>query len=188
MKYEDIPDSLFQTVEGHAGTARHRDTERHCRLCDARTFFHFYEGYDMKQVTFPVRVMKEIGIETCIVTNTGGKYFIPSRRSHADYRSRHINMMGTNPLIGPNDSQGVRFPDMSAPYDKDLLALAEETAQRLGISVQQGVYAGMTGPSYETPAEVRFLRTLGADAVGMSTVPEVIVASQQESARYFMHF
>ncbi|ALM28793.1 MULTISPECIES: purine-nucleoside phosphorylase [Bacillus] len=175
LKYEDIPGFPVSTVEGHAGQLV-IGTLKGTVVCAMQGRFHYYEGYDMKQVTFPVRVMKEIGIETCIVTNAAGGVNTSFHPGDLMLITDHINMMGTNPLIGPNDSQGVRFPDMSAPYDKDLLALAEKTAKHLGISVQQGVYAGMTGPSYETPAEVRFLRTLGADAVGMSTVPEVIVA------------
>ena len=148
IKYEDIPGFPVSTVEGHAGQLV-IGTLKGTVVCAMQGRFHFYEGYDMKQVTFPVRVMKEIGIDTCIVTNAAGGVNTSFRPGDLMLITDHINMMGTNPLIGPNDSQGVRFPDMSAPYDKELMALAEETAQRLGISVQQGVYAGMTGPSYE---------------------------------------
>ncbi|MGE6629450.1 purine-nucleoside phosphorylase [Bacillus sp. NPDC077027] len=175
IKYEDIPGFPVSTVEGHAGQLV-IGTLKGTVVCAMQGRFHFYEGYDMKQVTFPVRVMKEIGIDTMIVTNAAGGVNTAFKPGDLMLITDHINMMGTNPLIGPNDKQGVRFPDMSAPYDTEFLELADQTAKTLGIPVQKGVYTAVTGPSYETPAEVRFLRTIGSDAVGMSTVPEVIVA------------
>jgi purine-nucleoside phosphorylase len=176
IPYKEIPDFPVSTVEGHAGQlvfGRLGDKE----VVAMQGRFHYYEGYDFDQVTFPVRVMKELGIEVLIVTNAAGGVNEQFQAGDLMIISDHINNMGTNPLIGPNDSRmGARFPDMSEAYDKELRQLAKEVAGQLQIKVQSGVYAGNTGPSYETPAEVRMLRTLGADAVGMSTVPEVIVA------------
>ncbi len=176
IRYEEIPGFPVSTVEGHAG-------QLVFGLLKGKTVvamqgrFHFYEGYDMKKVTFPVRVMKALGVETLIVTNAAGGINEQFNAGDLMIISDHINNMGTNPLIGPNESAlGVRFPDMSEAYDKDLRNLAKEVAQQLDIKVQEGVYVGNTGPCYETPAEVRMLRVLGGDAVGMSTVPEVIVA------------
>ena len=139
--------------------------------------FHYYEGYSFEKVTFPVRVMKGLGVETLIVTNAAGG--INEGFSPGDLMiiSDHINNMGANPLIGPNDVRlGARFPDMSEAYSKDLRKLAKQTATKLNLEVKEGVYVAFTGPTYETPAEIRAFRILGADAVGMSTVPEVIVA------------
>jgi purine-nucleoside phosphorylase len=131
----------------------------------------------MDKVTFPVRVMKELGIEKLIVTNAAGGVNESFTPGDLMIITDHINNMGTNPLIGPNDSRfGVRFPDMSEAYSKNLRAVAKEVAGRCNIAIKEGVYVGNTGPVYETPAEVRLARTLGGDAVGMSTVPEVIVA------------
>ncbi|MDS9997179.1 purine nucleoside phosphorylase I, inosine and guanosine-specific [Bacillus atrophaeus] len=176
LKYEDIPDFPVSTVEGHAGQLVFGTLEG-VSVVAMQGRFHFYEGYSMDKVTFPVRVMKELGVEALIVTNAAGGINTTFRAGDLMIITDHINFMGTNPLIGPNESDfGVRFPDMSSAYDKDLSQLAEKMAQELQIPVQKGVYTAVTGPSYETPAEVRFLRTLGSDAVGMSTVPEVIVA------------
>ncbi|TWJ38779.1 Purine nucleoside phosphorylase 1 [Bacillus paralicheniformis] len=176
IKYEDIPDFPVSTVEGHAGQLVIGRLEN-VQVVAMQGRFHFYEGYSMDKVTFPVRVMKELGIETLIVTNAAGGVNESFRPGDLMIISDHINYMGTNPLIGPNDSSlGVRFPDMSSAYDKELRLLAKKTAEELNIGVQEGVYTAVTGPTYETPAEVRFLRTIGSDAVGMSTVPEVIVA------------
>ncbi|MCG8397718.1 purine nucleoside phosphorylase I, inosine and guanosine-specific [Bacillus atrophaeus] len=176
LKYEDIPDFPVSTVEGHAGQLVFGTLEG-VSVVAMQGRFHFYEGYSMDKVTFPVRVMKELGVEALIVTNAAGGINTAFRAGDLMIITDHINFMGTNPLIGPNESDfGVRFPDMSSAYDKDLSQLAEKVAQELQIPVQKGVYTAVTGPSYETPAEVRFLRTIGSDAVGMSTVPEVIVA------------
>ncbi|WP_172253534.1 purine-nucleoside phosphorylase [Saccharibacillus deserti] len=139
--------------------------------------FHYYEGYSLKEVTFPVRVMKALGVETVIVTNACGAVNTSFKPGDLMLISDHINLVGANPLIGPNNSElGVRFPDVSQVYNRELRELAQEVAAQQGTALQQGVYAWWSGPAYETPAEIRMIRTLGGDAVGMSTVPETIVA------------
>ena len=176
ISYQEIPDFPVSTVEGHAGQLVFGHLNR-AEVVAMQGRFHFYEGYSFDKVTFPVRVMKQLGVNTLIVTNAAGginEYFSPGDLMLI---TDHINNMGSNPLIGPNDSRlGVRFPDMSEAYSKKLRTVAKEIASRLHIEVKEGVYVGNTGPAYETPAEIRMLRTLGGDAVGMSTVPEVIVA------------
>ena len=139
--------------------------------------FHYYEGYGMKDVTLPVRVMQKIGVKTLIVTNAAGGVNLGYHPGELMVIGDMFSMTAQNPLIGPNlDAFGPRFPDMSCAFDKELRALAHECANEQGFALREGVYGQMTGPMYETPAEIRMLRTLGADAVGMSTVPEVIVA------------
>lgn len=174
--YDQIPDFPVSTVEGHAGQLVFGKLNG-VQVVAMQGRFHYYEGYHFEQVTFPVRVMKELGVKSLIVTNAAGgvnKDFSPGDLMLI---TDHINNMGTNPLIGRNDSRlGVRFPDMSEPYSKELINKAKTVAQSLNIELQEGVYVGNTGPTYETPAEVRMIRTIGGDAVGMSTVPEVIVA------------
>jgi purine-nucleoside phosphorylase len=176
IPYQDIPDFPVSTVEGHAGQlvlGRLGGFE----VVAMQGRFHYYEGYSFERVTFPVRVMKGLGVETLIVTNAAGG--INESFSPGDLMliSDHINNMGANPLIGPNDDRlGVRFPDMSEAYSKELRELAKNTAEKISLEVKEGVYVAFTGPTYETPAEIRAFRLLGADAVGMSTVPEVIVA------------
>ena len=176
ISYKDIPNFPVSTVEGHSGKLIFGKLgNKDIMAMQGR--FHFYEGYDMQKVTFPVRVMKELGVETVVVTNAAGGVNTSFEPGDLMLISDHINFMGTNPLIGPNDSEmGVRFPDMSTSYTVELREMAKQVAADLNIKVQEGVYVGMTGPVYETPAEIRMLRTLGGDAVGMSTVPEVIVA------------
>jgi purine-nucleoside phosphorylase len=177
IPYEEIPNFPVSTVEGHAGQLVF-GTLKGANVVAMQGRFHFYEGYDMKKVTFPVRVLKEMGVKTIIVTNAAGGVNESFEPGDLMIISDHINNMGTSPLIGPNDSDlGVRFPDMSQAYSRELRALAKKAASELGIKVQEGVYVGNTGPAYETPAEVRLARVLGGDAVGMSTVPEVIVAN-----------
>lgn len=176
IPYEMIPHFPVSTVEGHAGELV-IGTLSGKTVAAMKGRFHYYEGYTFEQVTFPVRVMKALGIETVIVTNAAGGVNESFEPGDLMLISDHLNLMGGNPLIGKNDERlGVRFPDMSTAYSRELRKLAKEAAARAGITVKEGVYAGNTGPVYETPAEVRMARVLGADAVGMSTVPEVIVA------------
>lgn len=176
IHYEEIPHFPVSTVEGHAGelligTIRGKKTV----LMKGR--FHLYEGYDVTSVSFPVRVMKALGVRSLLVTNAAGGVNTSYAPGQLMVIGDHINLMFRNPLIGRNETAlGVRFPDMSEAYSARLRDIAHETARELGLHLQEGVYAGLLGPSYETPAEIRMLRTLGADAVGMSTVPEVIVA------------
>ena len=176
IPYKDIPHFPESTVSGHKGQLVAGTLEGK-QVIAMQGRFHYYEGYTMEQVTFPVRVMKELGIEAVVVTNAAGGINESFHPGDLMLITDHINNMGTNPLIGKNDDTlGARFPDMSQCYDRDLVAYARECAASLDIRVQQGVYVGNTGPSYETPAEVKMLRMLGGDAVGMSTVPEVIVS------------
>ncbi len=176
VPYSEIPEFPVSTVEGHAGQLVF-GTLHGVSVAAMQGRFHYYEGYDMHKVTFPVRVMKELGVETVIVTNAAGGVNMAFEPGDLMLISDHINFIGNNPLIGPNDTKlGVRFPDMSEAYCKKLRRMAKDVAERLNIKVQEGVYVAMSGPTYETPAEIRMLRTLGGDAVGMSTVPEVIVA------------
>ncbi|MFF2448721.1 purine-nucleoside phosphorylase [Neobacillus sp. NPDC058068] len=176
IPYNEIPDFPISTVEGHAGQLVF-GVLNGVEVVAMQGRFHFYEGYSMDKVTFPVRVMKELGVGMLIVTNAAGGVNESFEPGDLMLISDHINNMGTNPLIGPNDSRhGVRFPDMSEAYTKDLRAAAKEIAARLNINVKEGVYFGNPGPVYETPAEIRMIRGMGGDAVGMSTVPEVIVA------------
>lgn len=176
IPYESIPHFPVSTVEGHAGELV-IGTLSGKIVAAMKGRFHFYEGYTFEEVTFPVRVMKALGIETIIVTNAAGGVNESFQPGDLMLISDHLNLMGGNPLIGKNEPDlGVRFPDMSVAYSRELRQLARKAAERIGLRVQEGVYAGNTGPVYETPAEVRMARVLGADAVGMSTVPEVIVA------------
>lgn len=176
IPYEDIPGFPVSTVEGHAGRLVYGRLEG-ATVVAMQGRFHYYEGYSLREVTFPVRVMKALGVRQLIVTNAAGGVNEQFRPGDLMIISDHINLLGTNPLIGPNDPElGPRFPDMTEAYSRRLRQLAKETAARLGVRVHEGVYVANTGPSYETPAEIRMIRTLGGDAVGMSTVPEVIVA------------
>lgn len=176
IPYHEIPEFPVSTVEGHAGQLVFGSLSG-AEVVAMQGRFHFYEGYSMDKVTFPVRVMKELGVEMLIVTNAAGGVNESFSPGDLMIITDHINFMGTNPLIGPNDSNlGVRFPDMSEAYTKELRSIAKEIAGSINIEVKEGVYVGFTGPVYETPAEIRMARVLGGDAVGMSTVPEVIVA------------
>lgn len=176
IPYHSIPDFPVSTVEGHTGQLVFGQLNG-VEVVAMQGRFHYYEGYSFDKVTFPVRVMKQLGVETLIVTNAAGginKSFTPGDLMLI---SDHINNMGSNPLIGQNDTKlGPRFPDMSEAYSRQLRDKAKAIAVELQIPIKEGVYVGNTGPSYETPAEIKMLRTLGGDAVGMSTVPEVIVA------------
>ncbi|MFC4617871.1 purine-nucleoside phosphorylase [Camelliibacillus cellulosilyticus] len=177
IDYKDIPHFPESTVAGHAGRLVIGDLEGK-KVVAMQGRFHYYEGYDMQEVTFPVRVMRRLGAAALVVTNACGGMNSQFKPGDLMIITDHLNMTGQNPLIGPNDEVfGPRFPDMSAAYSKALIACAEKTAEEEGIAVQKGVYAAITGPSYMTPAELIMLRNLGADALGMSTVPEVIVAN-----------
>lgn len=175
--YEELPNFPISTVEGHAGRLV-IGTLKGKTVVAMEGRFHFYEGYNMEEVTFPIRVMKLLGVKTIIVTNAAGAVNTGFNSGDLMIIKDHINLSGTNPLIGKNlDSFGTRFPDMSNAYDKDLRKIVQNIATSLKLDIKQGIYAMMTGPTYETPAEIRMVRSIGADAVGMSTVPEVIVAN-----------
>ena len=177
IDYVDIPHFPTSTVEGHAGKLVIGEFQGK-RVVAMKGRFHYYEGYSMQEVTFPVRVMKGLGVKLLIVTNACGGINSAFKAGDLMIIKDHLNMTGDNPLIGENiDELGPRFPDMSNAYDAALQAFVEKTAEKLQIPVQNGVYAGIAGPSYMTPAELSMLRHFGADAVGMSTVPEVIVAN-----------
>lgn len=176
IPYETIPHFPVSTVEMHAGKLI-MGTLSGKRVFAMQGRFHFYEGYSMQQVAFPVRVMKLLGIKTLIVSNACGGINPLYAPGTIMAITDHINLLGSNPLIGPNDNRiGLRFPDMSEPYSKALLKTVTAIALKNGIPLERGVYAAMTGPCLETPAEYRMLKTLGADVIGMSTVPEVIAA------------
>lgn len=176
VEYEHIPHFPVSTVEGHAGDLL-LGTVAGRRVLLMKGRFHMYEGYGVETVSFPVRVMKELGVKSLLVTNAAGGVNTSFQAGDLMLITDHINFTSRNPLIGPNHNElGVRFPDMSEAYSKRLRGEARAVAEELGIKLQEGVYIGLLGPSYETPAEIRMMRTLGADAVGMSTVPEVIVA------------
>lgn len=177
IHYSELPNFPVSTVEGHEGQLVFGElAQRQVVLMQGR--FHFYEGYSMEQVVFPIRVMNMLGVRMLIVTNAAGGVNQGFNPGDLMIISDHINLMGTNPLIGANyDDIGPRFPDMSEAYDAELVKIAERVAQREGLVYRKGVYAALTGPSYETPAEIKYLRTIGADAVGMSTIPEVIIAN-----------
>lgn len=176
ISYEEIPHFARSTVQSHQGEllAGHLSG---VPIVAMHGRFHFYEGYSLEQITFPVRVMKALGVETLIVSNAAGGMNPLHKTGDLVIISDHINFMGVNPLIGPNDDRlGDRFPDMSTPYTKEYQDLAQAVALKEGIRAHRGVYIGVTGPCLETAAEYRFMRAIGADVVGMSTVPEVIVA------------
>ena len=179
VPYERIPGFPLSTVETHAGRLLlGRLGGRPVVAMQGR--FHRYEGYDLQQVTFPVRVMHALGARTLVVSNACGGMNPLWGPGDLVLLSDHINLLGDNPLVGPNDDRlGPRFPDMSAPYDPELRALARAVALELGIVLREGVYVAVAGPNLETRAEYRMLRAAGADVVGMSTVPEVIVAGHQ---------
>jgi len=176
IEYGAIPGFPLSTVESHQGRLI-AGTLAGVEVVAMQGRFHYYEGYSMAQITFPVRAMRQFGVDTLIVSNACGGMNPRYRRGDLMLMDDHINLIGDNPLIGPNDDTlGPRFPDMSEPYSRELLEIAEGVALREGIRVQRGVYVAVSGPNLETRAEYRFLRTIGADVVGMSTVPEVIVA------------
>lgn len=176
IQYTDIPSFPISTVEGHEGQLVY-GTLGGKKVLALQGRFHYYEGYSMNTVTFPVRVMNALKTKSLIVTNAAGGVNESFTPGDLMLITDHINFFGTNPLIGKNDPKfGPRFPDLSVAYDAEYREHAEEVATKLGIDLKKGVYFGVTGPTYETPAEIKMIRTLGGDAVGMSTVPEVIIA------------
>ena len=178
INYSDIPHFPASNVIGHAGRlVRGVVSGRRVLALSGRA--HYYEGHDLRTVTFAVRVLSRLGIRTIILTNAAGGINTAFTQGALMLIDDHINLLGSNPLIGPQDDRfGVRFPDMTEVYSRRLRALAEEAARGVGLALQHGIYIAVHGPSYETPAEIRAFRLLGADAVGMSTVPEAIVARQ----------
>jgi len=179
LEYPTIPHWPVSTVPGHAGRLVIGELAG-TQVLVQQGRAHFYEGYSMAEVTLPIRVMKRLGINTVILTNAAGAIHPEFEPGDVMLITDHLSLMGMtgfNPLRGPNlDEFGPRFPDMSQVYDRELLQIAREEAQKAGIALREGVYVGLSGPSFETPADLRFLRIIGADAVGMSTVPEAIVA------------
>ncbi len=177
ISYNDIPNFIKSTVVGHKGRLVFAEISgKNVVMMQGRN--HFYEGHSMQEITYPVKVMKKLGVKTLILTNAAGGVNESFSAGDLMIITDHINFMGTNPLIGKNDETlGERFPDMTEVYKNSLIELAENCADDLSIDIQKGVYLANSGPSYETPAEILMARTLGADAVGMSTVPEAIVAN-----------
>ncbi|MBQ8541951.1 MAG: purine-nucleoside phosphorylase [Bacteroidaceae bacterium] len=175
IKYEDIPNFPLSTVEGHSGKLIFGKLGNK-EIMAMQGRFHFYEGYSMKEVTFPVRVMRELGIKTLFVSNAAGGMSPDFIIGDLMIITDHINMFPEHPLRGKNIPYGDRFPDMSQAYCPELIAMAKEIAKEKGIRVVEGVYLGTQGPTFETPSEYRMFHRMGGDAVGMSTVPEVIVA------------
>lgn len=177
IPYSDIPNFPISTVQGHGGNLVLGKLENK-EVVAMQGRFHYYEGYNLKEVTFPVRIMKKLGADVIIISNAAGGMNRFFKRGDLMLITDHINLFGDNPLIGPNDEElGLRFPDMSEAYDRKLVELTLKVALKEKIKLHQGIYVGLTGPTLETPAEYRFLIKIGADAVGMSTVPEVIVAN-----------
>lgn len=176
ISYANIPHFAISTAPGHAGNLLLGKIEgKNVLAMQGR--FHRYEGYSLEEITFPVRVMKALGVQILIESNAAGGMNRNFKAGDVMVIADHINFTGENPLIGPNDETlGPRFPDMSEPYDEELIELTEKIALRESIRCHRGVYIGITGPNFETRAEYRFFHLIGADAVGMSTVPEVIVA------------
>jgi purine-nucleoside phosphorylase len=176
IPYEDIPGFMRSTAEGHAGRLVVGKVEN-VPVVAMQGRVHYYEGYSLEDVTFPIRVFKQLGIKTLVLTNAAGGINIELDQGTLMIISDHLNLMGVNPLRGANDDRfGPRFPDMTAVYSPELQQIVVEEANAIGIEMRRGVYAALSGPSYETPAEIVLLRNFGADAVGMSTVPEAIVA------------
>lgn len=180
IPYKDIPNFPVSTVEGHQGKLIFGLLGSK-KVIAMQGRFHFYEGYTMSQIVFPIRVMKFLGITKLIVSNASGGVNPNFEIGDIMIINDHINLFPTNPLIGPNiEELGTRFPDMSDAYDPKLIALAQLVSNELNIKIVNGVYAGLTGPTLETPAEYSYIRKIGADAVGMSTVPEVIAARHMQ--------
>jgi purine-nucleoside phosphorylase len=178
IPYQEIPGFVSSTAEGHAGRLVIGKVERVSVLA-MQGRVHFYEGYSLEEVTFPIRTFKLLGIKTLILTNAAGGINVELSQGALMVISDHLNLMGVNPLRGTNDERfGPRFPDMTEVYSRGLQEAVIAEASEMGIDLRRGIYGALSGPSYETPAEIHMLRTFGADAVGMSTVPEAIVARQ----------
>ena len=176
ISYEEIPGFKTSTAQGHAGRLVIGKVDE-VPVVAMQGRVHYYEGYSLEEVTFPVRTFKLLGVKTLILTNASGGINVELSQGTLMVISDHLNMVGDNPLRGANDERfGPRFPDMSAVYAPELQALVVEEAKEIGVVVRRGIYGALSGPNYETPAEIHLLRNLGADAVGMSTVPEAIVA------------
>ena len=180
IPYGEIPGFARSTVEGHAGRlviGKAGDVT----LAVMQGRFHFYEGYSLEEVTFPIRVLKMLGVRTLVLTNAAGALNTEFAPGSLMVISDHINLLGANPLTGPNDDRfGPRFPDLTSVYTPDLQNMVIEEAHAMEMELRRGIYAALSGPSYETPAEIHMVRTMGADAVGMSTVPEAIVARHMD--------
>lgn len=180
INYADIPNFPLSTVESHSGKLIY-GTIHGKSVIAMKGRFHFYEGYDMNQITFPVRVLKQLGVNYLLISNASGGINTSYKKGDLMLVDDHINLQVSNPLIGRNfDELGPRFPDMSSPYDLNLNQLLTNIANEKSIKLHKGVYVSVTGPNLETRAEYRFLKIIGADAVGMSTVPEVIVANHMK--------
>ena len=180
IEYKNIPNFPVSTVESHSGKLIFGELGGK-KVVAMQGRFHYYEGYNMKQVTFPVRVMKLLGIEKLFVSNASGGVNPDFEVGEIMIQNDHINLFPEHPLVGKNfDELGPRFPDMSEPYDPDMIKLAQTIAKENNIKVSVGTYLGLTGPTLETPAEYGYVRAIGADAVGMSTVPEIIVARHMD--------
>ncbi|MDX6499224.1 MAG: purine-nucleoside phosphorylase [Blastocatellia bacterium] len=176
IPYDEIPGFARSTVEGHAGRLVIGKSGA-ATVAAMQGRFHFYEGYSLQEVTFPLRVLKLLGVRTVVLTNAAGALNVEFTPGSLMVISDHLNLLGDNPLRGPNDERfGPRFPDLTSVYARRLQDVVIEEARTLGLKLPRGIYGALAGPSYETPAEIRMLRTLGADVVGMSTVPEAIVA------------
>lgn len=176
IPYSEIPGFEASSVSGHKSRLVFAEINGK-KVVMMQGRFHYYEGHPIQKVVFPIKVMKKLGVKTVILTNAAGGVNPAFNPSDLMIITDHINHMNVNPLIGPNDNEmGERFPDMSEVYSPKLAEMTKKTAHKLGIDVQEGVYMAFTGPSYETPAEVKMARVIGADAVGMSTVPEAIIA------------
>jgi purine-nucleoside phosphorylase len=176
IPYTEIPGFARATVEGHAGRMIIGDSGA-TTVAAMQGRFHFYEGYSLEEVTFPIRVLKLLGVQTLLLTNAAGTLNVEFTPGSLMVISDHINLLGDNPLRGQNDERfGPRFPDLTNVYEPDLQEIVIDEGNAMGLEIRRGIYAALAGPSYETPAEIHMVRTLGADAVGMSTVPEAIVA------------
>ena len=180
IDYSDIPNFQLSTVEFHKGRLIYGELEGKMVLA-MQGRYHYYEGYTLEQITFPIRVMKILGVRNLLLSNAGGALNLSFRKGELMLLKDHINLLPSNPLIGKNDEElGPRFPDMSQPYSGRLNSMLTAIAQKEGIVLHTGTYAVVSGPNLETPAEYRFLRTIGADVVRMSTVPEAIVANHMK--------